>query len=1021
MERDILVALFNNATVLLALSVIYEVAYLFPTKNRRLQLLFIGILISINCIVIMSIPFVFAEGINFDTRSILVSVTGLAFGLIPTAVTVLVAGAYRLIIGGTGALPGVLVIITSALIGLAWRRWLNPKEAKFRWLNILSMSLCVHIVMLACMLLLPAPHNRAVIDAIALPIMLIYPIATVLLSVLLFRQQQLKQTQEQLKQSEEQFKLLFDKAPLGYQSLDADGRFIEVNQQWCDLLGYTREEVIGRWFGDFMSPENREAFIKRFPVFMSSGHMHIEFELITRSGKPVFIAFEGKIGYTAEGDFKQTHCILQDITSQKRVETALQESERKYRNIAENVSDVVWQTDLELNMTYVSPSIERLFGETSEAYLKRKLNERFPEEALRQIRAMQAAEFDLEKRALAEKNRVQTIELQHYRADSSIIWVEMNVSTLRDAQGTALGFLGVSRDITDRKMTELALKESERSKSVLLSNLPGMAYRCKFDKDWTMLFASAGSTALTGYAPESLIYNRDLSFNDLILPTYRDRLWKEWEYIVSKKIPFQYEYVISTKEGQQKWVLELGEGVYGEDGTVEALEGIIIDITDRKALESKLKHLNEHDSWTGLYNLRYMTEILKQDLKTLTQEKRALVSINLSTINELSMKYGFIYSQNVIKTISQKLLAISSDTRRVFHTYENRFAFYMVGYRDIVELTALCDTIADVLRKVLVSERIGGGLGILEITEQNSFDIDRILSNLMFASERAVSATANDIGFCFFDSSMEARRIREQTIELELAKAAESKANSSLYLQFQAILDLKTNKICCFEALARLNSETLGAIAPNEFIPISEKTKLIIPLGDQIFRQSFSFLNKLKARGYSDVIIAINISIIQLSRVDFVQNLFSMMQSYQVEPSEIEIEITETIFSSNYQELNRLLGTLREKGIRISIDDFGTKYSSLSRESELKVDTLKIDRAFLKGLTLRGDHGAIIGDIITMAHKMGNVVIAEGVEYENQLHYLKANGCDMIQGYLVSKPLDETDALEFLRTYRGIM
>ena len=1012
-----MLALFNNVTLLLALSVIYEVAYLLSFKNRNFQLVFTGVLIALTCSAVMGMPFTLQSGVIFDTRSILISVTALIFGIIPTIITIIVAIVLRLIIGGAGALPGIAVILTSAFIGLAWRRWLYPKASKHRWLNILAMGACVHVAMLACMLILPYPNSISVISAIAFPVMLIFPVATVLLSLLLIRQQMLKQTQEQLKQSEERFKLLFDKAPLGYQSLDEEGNFIEVNQQWCDLLGYTREEVIGKWFGDFLSPENRKAFQNRFPVFKAQGFIHSEFEVLHKSGKQLYIAFEGRIGYGVEGEFKQTHCILQDITNQKATERALLESEEKYRNIAENVSDVVWQTDLELNTIYVSPSIEKLVGDTPTSYLQRSPEERFPQKSLTKIRAMIFEELENEQNSRFDKNRSKTIETQHYRADKSVIWIEMNVSILRDSQGKAIGFLGVSRDITSRKQAELALKESERSKSVLLSNLPGMAYRCRFDQDWTMLFASAGSTELTGYLPESLIHNRDLSFNDLINPKYRESLWREWEHITSHKLPFKFEYEITTKSGEQKWVLEMGEGVYKDDGSVDALEGIIIDISDRKALESKLKYMNEHDALTGLNNLRYLTDILKKDQRKAISGKRALVSVNLSTINQLSMKYGFIYSQEIITKAASMLKSVCNDACQLFHTYENRFAFYFLSYRDFSDLTAKCESIADALRPLLLAERIGGGIGVVEIDNENTVDVDRILGNLMLASESALMNTSADVGFCFYDSAMEAERIREQEIECEISDVTASGSNSGLFMQFQPILDLRTNKICGFEALARMRSNSFGVVSPVEFIPIAEKTKLIVPLGNQIIQQALDFLNEMISRGYNTISMAINISIIQLIRDDFIPNLQTILKEKQIKPDSIEIEVTESVFAANYQEINRLLGILRDNGIKIAIDDFGTEYSSLSRERDLNIDSLKIDRSFMKGLLELDDHEAITGDIISMAHKLGHTVIAEGVEHERQLQYLRENNCDRVQGYLISKPLDAQDALSLLENY----
>jgi PAS domain S-box-containing protein len=163
---------------------------------------------------------------------------------------------------------------------------------------------------------------------------------------LLLRQQEIKSFQDQLKQSEERFQMLFNKAPLGYQSLDANGYLINVNQQWLDILGYSLEEVIGKWFGDFLAPEYRDAFCQRFPVFKAQSQIHSEFEMLHKSGRSLFISFEGKIGYDFDGKFKQTHCIMQDITEQKKNEAALINSEMRYRRLFEAAIDGILIIDV---------------------------------------------------------------------------------------------------------------------------------------------------------------------------------------------------------------------------------------------------------------------------------------------------------------------------------------------------------------------------------------------------------------------------------------------------------------------------------------------------------------------------------------------------------------------------------------------------------------------------------------------------------------------------------------------------
>lgn len=312
MSSAMIVSLVDNSVLLLALTVIYTVFQLPPFRDRRLLPILNGLLIASICIIIMSRPFVLETGLFFDTRSILISVTALIFGSLPTLLTVIVATVYRLIFGGAGTLPGLAIIITSASMGLAWRSWLYPKGIKWRWLNVYMMSVTVHITMLSCLLLLPYPENLKVIRANALPVMLIFPIVSAVLSQLRVQQQDSIDNREQLKQSEERFQALFNQAPLGYQALDCNGIFIDVNQQGLNILGYTREEVVGKWFGDFLSPAYREAIRERFPVFKAQGQIHSAFEILHKNGSLILIAFEGRIAFEPTGEFKQTHCILQD-------------------------------------------------------------------------------------------------------------------------------------------------------------------------------------------------------------------------------------------------------------------------------------------------------------------------------------------------------------------------------------------------------------------------------------------------------------------------------------------------------------------------------------------------------------------------------------------------------------------------------------------------------------------------------------------------------------------------------------
>lgn len=422
-----------------------------------------------------------------------------------------------------------------------------------------------------------------------------------------------------------------------------------------------------------------------------------------------------------------------------------------------------------------------------------------------------------------------------------------------------------------------------------------------------------------------------------------------------------------------------------------------------------------------MYNRLYLDNLLKNDHKKHLQINRAFICIDISTVQSLNITYGFNYSQDLINKIADTLNQYATEKYILVKTFVYRFVFYVKGFKDKNELMEFSQKIADTLEPILANERIGAGIGVFEIDPDEELDLNELSKKAMILSEKAIGLEDKEIGICYYDDIIKANIEREENIKRELTDIATSEENGGLYLQYQPMLDLKTNEICGFEALARLQIEKIGRIPPLEFIPIAEKTKLINPIGWKIVRNAFCFLNKLKSLGFDKTYVTINISAIQLMKRDFVENLFEMINEMQVNTENVGIEITESAFAMGYEEINKILSQLRNRGIMIAIDDFGTEYSSLSRERKLNIDCLKIDKYFVDKLLEISPDSAITGDIISMAHKLGHYTVAEGVEYEEQKQYLLDNGCDIIQGYLIGKPLDEEIALELLKNQTNLI
>lgn len=251
------------------------------------------------------------------------------------------------------------------------------------------------------------------------------------------------------------------------------------------------------------------------------------------------------------------------------------------------------------------------------------------------------------------------MEKRYIKPDGSDVWIHMFIVPLRFHNAKVCTHLCLIQDITKHKEIEMALYDSERSKTVLLDNLPGMAYRCCYDRDWTMLFVSAGCYELTGYNPDSLLYNKDLSFNELIAQEYQDILWREWRRILTLQIPFRYEYEIVSASGERKWVLEMGQGIYDKNGKVEALEGIIIDISEQKKKEAQIRYINNHDYLTGLYNRKYYEEAMAK----IDNDKSCPVSVFIVDINGVRLindAFGYAEGDQLLRETANILQSCCS-------------------------------------------------------------------------------------------------------------------------------------------------------------------------------------------------------------------------------------------------------------------------------------------------------------------------------------------------------------------------
>lgn len=553
-----------------------------------------------------------------------------------------------------------------------------------------------------------------------------------------------------------------------------------------------------------------------------------------------------------------------------------------------------------------------------------------------------------------------------------------------------------------------SIKPSEVQSSHILHHLRAMPFRCKADEAWTPLALTEECKLVTGYTEAEL---STLSFSELIVPSYRMCVKQHMNRALAEKKTTTLAYEIQTASGEHSNILEISHGIYACDGSVEAIEGILLSADDGTTIE----HSRSLDNNTGLKTGEYLENLLAYDTQKHPSHRRSLIHINLSTIHAHTLTYGLCCSQVVLNRVAKHLKGFITESCILCKTFENHYTFYLKDYPCRQVLLDFCQTLSTELKTLLRSEGFESGIGLLELPKEQGLNYDTVMHHVMIASEEALSLRHHREGFCEFSKELEEKSRRKEAIITELSHIVAGQRQERLYVLFQPIVTLATNQITEFEVLARLSSDTLGLVNPTEFIPLAEQTKYIISLGYLIIEHALHFLATLHAQGWHTVNISINVSAVQLLEADFVERLLSLIEQSGVSSSQICLEITESSLMTNFEEINALFAELQAQDITIALDDFGTGYSSLCHERKLKLNALKIDKVFIDGLF--PDEPSITENIINMGHKLGHQVIAEGVQNTYQREYLTRYGCDKIQGYLVNTPLSQQEALRFLQTY----
>lgn len=446
---------------------------------------------------------------------------------------------------------------------------------------------------------------------------------------------------------------------------------------------------------------------------------------------------------------------------------------------------------------------------------------------------------------------------------------------------------------------------------------------------------------------------------------------------------------------------------------VSLYAGIIFLLLSTQRKNKELLEAAYFDEASELPNQRLLREILEERKREGEPKKQAVVLIQSLEYKNLHHEYGNEHLKDLVKVMVKRITEECRFNVQVFSYTEDRFLVLVEGYESKNELVALTKEITKVME---LPVRTTKGIDILKvkfgITEIKPDSAKRSLDRILKEASVALStiSKADKVNYAFF-SELSGRKLQmEEVVEQELRSVIADDYMTSFYLVFQPLVSMEDGSIVAFEALSRFVSKKYGEIPPVKFIEIAEKKDLILPIGKIILTKACRYAKKLKDKGYGHIRVSVNISGLQILSEEFLNDTLRTMEKEQVDGSSLMFEISENSLVDHVDTLNEKLQVLREKGIVISLDNFGVGSSSLHHLKGLRVDMLKIDKLFI-GPLAKGDPSTLITkDIINMAKGMGLQVVAEGVEEEGQLDYLAKHSCDLVQGYLLSAPLEEEEA-----------
>lgn len=581
---------------------------------------------------------------------------------------------------------------------------------------------------------------------------------------------------------------------------------------------------------------------------------------------------------------------------------------------------------------------------------------------------------------------------------------------------------GITTDL-DRDVLEARLHDLESRYRGLIDHLPAIVYIDLAQEQMSTAYVSPQIETLLGITPQEYCADANL-WAAVMHPDDRDAALDAYRQGAAAGQTFTFEYRLIARDGRVVWFSDSATVISDGEGRPRYIQGVMLDITDRKTAEDEISFLAFHDKLTGLANRAMFDEMLELALARARRTERgvAVISLDLDNFKLINDSFGHESGDALLVQLADRLREATRDTDLVARPGGDEF-LVLLSDIDLAPpvpdgadgASVASEAVAARVQQALAApfESHGTELFITATLGVGVFPLDGDASATLVKNADAAMhrAKRNGPGSFLLHATGEADALTKLSLSTRLRKAVQ---DQTWMLHYQPIIDLDSAKMVGVEALIRWPDATGGLVPPNDFIPLAEEMGLIDAIGDWVVEEICRQDETWRAGGL-EMDIAFNLSPRQLWHPDLVDKIMQPLLDAGMDPAKVTVEITESTAMHDPDRTLGVLNDMHDRGLHLAIDDFGTGYSSLSRLRHMPVDVLKIDRSFVRNVD--GDHDAasMVSAMIALASNLGMTALAEGIETAGEWDFLRDRGCELGQGFYFAKPMVGADILALHR------